>query len=539
MGRGIATYLAVQCLSLLISTTSVWSIPELVQVHVIARHGSRVALDKSSGQGVLETKTSAILTRFGEKQLYELGTWLRNRYAVADTLLGNYVAHEVHFESSQLERTISSANILSMGLYPPENRASQDSMLPSNIYPGIPVYMHDGQNDVFIQAYDKCPMYDNSLEELYASDSWKRAEADSRTLLTQLAQVSQFKSYVNADGYVPLSDVWRAFDVIHMAKNECAASLSSSNTDSVYCQFNPLDNTAWTELQAITHKAELERYSNTTARDLLGANLLFEIHKRMGGDVSKFSKGTTASSSEEESGSSRKFHLYSAHYQTILSVFAALNIVPPSNEVIPGFGAALIFELYKDPSTGAYNIYMLYKESNSSNDMTIRFSDGPCEGSVSCPLPSFTEFLASMSYSALNEWCLVCGNKVADVCLEVKLRSQKVPSSSSASLSSAYAAAPQPIPIPTSQSEVPPLSPTSTRQEETLPADTACAATACSSNPMIAGFIIGAFLGGIPVGMLLLKLHQRKMARRRRKQAMAELADPDDLINVNYSDRMT
>ncbi|KAI2503485.1 acid phosphatase [Fragilaria crotonensis] len=537
MGRGIAASLTIQCLSLFTSTTFVWAIPELVQVHVIARHGSRVALDKSSGQGVLETKTSAILTRFGEKQLYELGTWLRNRYAVADTLLGDYVAHEVHFESSRLERTVSSANILSMGLYPPENRAFEDSMLPSNIYPGIPVYMHDSHNDIYIQAYDKCPMYDNALEELYATDSWKQAEADSRTLLTQLAQVSHFKSYVNADGYVPLSDVWKAFDVIHMAKNECAAS-ASSNTDSVYCEFNPLDDTAWAELQAITHKAELERYSNTTARDLIGANLLFEIHERMGGDVSKFAKAKSKSSSEEI-GSSRKFHLYSAHYQTILSMFAALNISPPSNEVIPGFGAALIFELYNDPSTGAYDIYLLYKESNSSNDMTIRFPDGPCEGSVSCPLSSFTELLASMSYTSLNEWCLVCGNESADVCLEVKRRSHKAPSSDISRPSAPYSELP-PIPIPTSQPpSAPPLSPTSNQQEETLPVDTACAATACSSNLMIAGLILGAFLGGIPVGVLLLTIHQKKMARKRRKQAMADLTDPDDLINVDYSDRMT
>jgi hypothetical protein len=48
-----------------------------------------------------------------------------------------------------------------------------------------------------------------------------------------------------------------------------------------------------------------------------------------------------------------------------------------------------------------------------------------------------------------------------------------------------------------------------------------------------------AFLGGIPVGMLLLKHHQKKMARKRRKQAMADLTDPDDLINVDYTDRVT
>ena len=561
MGRSIATSLRVaRCLSLLISTSisCVESIPELVQVHVIARHGSRVALETLPGQEeeVLEA-TSAILTPFGEKQLYDLGTWLRNRYAVADTLLaGNYVTHEVHFESSNWERTISSANVLSMILFPPATtRVAEDTMLPSNIYPGIPVYMHDGQNDIFIQAHDKCPTFDRSLDDLYASESWKQLEADNRSLLTRLGQLSLFKAYANGDGYVPLSVVSKAFDVIHMAKNECAAS--SSNAESVYCQFNPLDDTAWAELQALTHTTELARYSNVTARDLLGTNLLFLIHERMGGDVSKVSRGTSSTTpTTTQGGSNRKFHFYSAHYETILSVFAALNISPPINEVIPGYGAALIFEFYNDPSTGEYSLYMLYKEANSSNDMTIRFPDGPCKGGVSCPLPKFTELLSSMSYTSLAEWCIACGNESADVCLEVKLDSllQQVPSGASSQPfaptptpavaptveEAPHSLLPQPMPTPTASQTETALSPTASQQEEQLPVGTVCATSSTwFSALMTAGAILGGFLGGVPVGMLLLKLHNKKMARKRRKEADAELLDPDDLINLDYSDRIT
>ena len=53
-----------------------------------------------------------------------------------------------------------------------------------------------------------------------------------------------------------------------------------------------------------------------------------------------------------------------------------------------------------------------------------------------------------------------------------------------------------------------------------------------------AGAIVGAFLGGISVGMLLLKKLNRKRAMKRRKEADAELLDPDDLINKDYSDRI-
>ena len=544
----------------------VQSIPQLVQVHVISRHGSRVALEVSSGQEVKET-TSVILTPFGEKQMYDLGTWLRNRYAVADTLLlddhNNFAAHDVHFESSNVECTIASANALSLGLFPPADRALslEETMLPSNTYPGIPVYMHDALNDIFIQAYDKCPNYDKALEDLYASDSWKQMEDDHRTLLTQLGQVSQFKSFVktptnnNADGgYIPLSDVWKAFDVIHMSKNECAAASSTTSSYGVYCQFDPLDDTAWAELQRMTHTAEFEKYSNTTAKDWLGANLLYLLHARMGGHVDSATSTGTASTGSS-SGSGRKLHLYSAHYQTILSVFAALNISPPTNEVIPGFGAALIFELYKDPSTGTYSIYMLYKEGNSSNDMSIRFpSDGPCQGSVSCPLPSFTELLASMSYTSLEEWCLACGNESANVCLQAKLDSvlhANAGGGGGVPTTTATDPGSQPSVLSPSPPGPTPWTPTADdnpQQQEELPVGTICnttATTPCSisntsgmeNGMMIAGLIVGAFLGGISVGMLLLRIVDQKRARKRRNEAVADRLDPDDLIHRDYSDR--
>ncbi|KAI2501526.1 acid phosphatase [Fragilaria crotonensis] len=162
-------FVPIATICVLLSASLAVAIPELIQVQVITRHGSRTALEKK-GSTLVET-TNPILTPLGELQHYKLGTWLRQRYAVDVPLLGDYVATHVRFESSDLERTISSANSLTLGLYPPANRTSKDSLLPSNLYPGIPIYMKGTRNDIFIRAYDKCPAYLDALANLYANDS--------------------------------------------------------------------------------------------------------------------------------------------------------------------------------------------------------------------------------------------------------------------------------------------------------------------------------------------------------------------------------
>jgi hypothetical protein len=280
--------------------------------------------------------------------------------------------------------------------------------------------MKGARNDLFIRAYDKCPAFQNdALINLYANDPWKTLEADHRTLLNRLGQVAEFQSYVNDDGYVPLSDVWNVFDLINVAKTECAAATTIDDTD---CDFNPLDDGNWSELQSIAHQeAEFQRCSNTTAGDLLGGNLLLQIHQRMGGNTSAFTPG----SSPSDVKGFRKFFHYSAHYPTLLSIFAALNVPPPSDEVIPRYGDALVLELYNDTVTGELSVDMLYKEqeSDAANSTTVPFPiTGPCQGAFSsCALDDFTHLLSSMSYTSLEEWCVLCENDSADVCLQVKL----------------------------------------------------------------------------------------------------------------------
>ena len=103
-------------LSLLLFCSFETDAVELRQLHVITRHGSRPPLEKD-GTTLIE-EGGETLTVIGQKQLYDLGLWLRNTYNNNDGFLEFYNHRSDRFESSNLDRTLTSANSLGMGLFP-------------------------------------------------------------------------------------------------------------------------------------------------------------------------------------------------------------------------------------------------------------------------------------------------------------------------------------------------------------------------------------------------------------------------------------
>jgi len=403
-------------LSMSATITPVAAIPVLKQVQVITRHGARTPLTKMASSLV---EGGASLTPLGELQLYELGVWLRTRYSA---LLGDYASTEAVFESSSFDRTIVSASSLAQGLFPAAQRDPKgESLLPVGTWrTNIPVYTPAAQsNDVEIRAYDKCPAFTTKLTDLYQSSAWTTYEAGHFDLLARLANVSTFSRYaeINALGlFVPLKKVWNVYDAINVAKTECAGTNSSSGS----CLSLPdpsirhaLSDDDWAELQEIAHHAEHQKYGVGTAGTLLGGNLLLKIFERMGGDVMG---GGAGDDRRAQASVLVKFHLYSAHYPTILGVLAALGEPPLSNEVIPNYASALIFELYEDSVSSARSVRLLYKEGLQNAAVSLQL-DGACGGSADCPMVQFTTMLFSMGYTTKRMWCHQCENTMADVCL--------------------------------------------------------------------------------------------------------------------------
>jgi len=399
----------------------------LRQLHVITRHGSRMPLTKDS-DNLAELPEGPPLTATGEKELYDLGLWIRNRYAGATPgLFRSYNHRNVHLESSALDRTIVSANALALGLFGDAARDPYNENLLSTTRPNIPVYMKDLSNDVDIRAYEKCDTFHDRLLDLYENNNeWNAMEETYGTLLRKLANVPQFQQYV-VESKIPLEELWNIYDTVMVAKTECV------NATAPTCLNLPdptlkdaLGEDHWRDLQTLAHKAELLKYSQQTAGTLVGGNLGKKIIDRM--IVQQNQIGTA--------GDEAQFFLYSAHYPTLLGVIAALNEEPFDGETIPGYGAALIFELYANTVTGGDHLVQLhYKPADIEKPITFKDSCLDPDAAV-CPL--HREWMKFAQAYSVEDWCRDCGNKEADVCL------QQLASSSSSSCSSSSSKVNQP-----------------------------------------------------------------------------------------------
>ena len=403
------------------TTTSALSI--LRQVHVMTRHGSRRPLPKSSTTLDDVTSESSLLTPLGQKQHYELGQWLRERYLFpfADVLV-EYDPNQVLVESTAYERTIVSANSLVLGLFPRDARGLQLFNETADL---IPVYTRARNNDLYLRAYDKCNTLHDNLETLYASDAWNTMEMEHMDLLQRLAQNPAFAKYVvdgstaSSDSYIPLTELWNVFDAIHVVETECDTTVVDGNwTTSHVCQALPEPNLLTTinenDLNAtklLANTAELLRFSPTTADNKVGGAFLNLILERM----ERIANNTSAP---------RFLFVTSAHYPTVLGLLTALE-TSFWDRFIPEYASALVIELYLREENGEHYVKIYFKSGDSVEPLPITVS-ATCRTDLDegCLLQNLIQESQSKRLTT-EEWCQECNNTDVDVCLQHKLEQQQ------------------------------------------------------------------------------------------------------------------
>jgi hypothetical protein len=410
----------------------------LKQLHVITRHGARTMLAKDAD--TLSEQGGATLTPLGQQQLYDLGVWLRQTYNSTSSStpnnlsLGYYNPAWHRLESSDLDRTVSSAHSLALGLFPNNQRATgifnetgsaalMESLLPPGP-PAIPVYTTQEENDVYLRSYLNCPTFQDNLQDFYETDKWKELEQLNLELLTKLARIFPDSA---EDGKIPLKDLWNAYDPIHVAMTECG-NVTSGNVSSCEALVDDphlataLSQSEFAKLEALTEKTEHLKYAtDDVAGNLLGSNLLWKIIQR---------------TAEPFDG---KFFLYSAHAPTMLGFLATLQasngfVAALNGEHFVEYGSALILEVYQQvmdsPSAANAPLYLKlrYKDSTRETAVDIPMKQDTGEGQVCgtgeldpsqeyCTLTRWTLWATQHTLVTPERWCLACNNSLADVCL--------------------------------------------------------------------------------------------------------------------------
>ena len=380
---------------------------KLKQLHVITRHGARTPLQKEAAT-LSEDDVGSTLTPLGQKQHYDLGLWLRDRYSETGWF-DEYDPALAKFESSALDRTLVSANSLALGLFPPSARMGQQEADFSELLPvppaNIPVYSHSQKNDIYIRAYSNCNVFKQRLKDLYQNFEWKNIEENHEPLLRDLGNaLPQFADPTRS--IVPLENLWNAYDAVHVAKTEC-----DDNPSSLTCLELPdplirnvVSEETWLELETAAHQAEYIKYGGEVAGSMLGSNLLWRILSRISSDG--------------------KFFHYSAHYPTILGMFSTLEEEPVSS-VLPEYASALIFEVYEDLSQSTETVRIIYKEGNIDGVQSLSLRLCPAlDDNFACPVPEMILWAEKNTLKTPEDWCSACGNTEADVCVAAALEGQ-------------------------------------------------------------------------------------------------------------------
>lgn len=110
-------------------------------------------------------------------QHYAYGKYLRNRY---DSLLDQYYdRNRVFVRSTNVDRTLMSANSMLTGLYPPKDYQKFDQNL--NWQP-IPIHTNDFDTDPIFFPTDKCARYKELKDQVLKSQEYKDTNSQYKVL---------------------------------------------------------------------------------------------------------------------------------------------------------------------------------------------------------------------------------------------------------------------------------------------------------------------------------------------------------------------
>jgi lysosomal acid phosphatase len=355
----------------------------ILSVIEVCRHGARAPIDNYSWDQGYWRQGYGELTPEGMRQQYLNGVEFRSRYVGTDNknttsgpifnFTGNYNLKEIYVRSTDVNRTIMSAQSQLLGFFPNGPQISKNltskavpplamdfSIINTlgldavpNAYQPVPVHVVSAAYDNMLAGYSSksCP-YINVITQMVQQS----IEYQSRvTNYTQNLQKQLFRVFGQELDFETAG--WYA-DVLVCDKYQ-NYSIPAGLTDDMFQQMMGIMN-----------------YSNSYFFDYGGAYLASsQFYSQVLQTFNGVINGTDT----------HKWQLYSAHDTTLIGLLRAIDQWDGNN---PPFASTLVFELYQDDLNSTnYGVYTRY------NDAYLNIAGCPDYPNL-CPISQFQSFFS-------------------------------------------------------------------------------------------------------------------------------------------------
>ncbi|XP_060533766.1 prostatic acid phosphatase-like [Cylas formicarius] len=333
-------------------------------VAVLFRHGDRSPMDTWPndpyyGNSTLWPDGYGQLNNKGKRRHFELGKWFRNRYD--GFLPSRYNSSDIYVRSTDVDRTLMSAECNLAGLYSPQDDQVWDVDIG---WQPVPVHTVTYDSDNVLAFGAPCPKHDLLEEQLKASDEIQEILNEHKDTLDAIGAASGY-------GDMDLRKVSKIFSTV-----------------TIYRGFN-LTLPGWTEdywpqiqeLAAI--KFKLHTYTPEMARLRTGLffRYLVDYFRRV------------------EGGEGTKFLMLSAHDDTIADVTNAMGTYM---DAVPEFASSVLWEV----RAGDDRVYVSVYFKNSTAFVQLKVYD--CD--LNCGLDDFEDVMASILVDDDQQWTDECQN---------------------------------------------------------------------------------------------------------------------------------
>ncbi|KAJ8680223.1 hypothetical protein QAD02_016010 [Eretmocerus hayati] len=336
----------------------------VVFANILFRHGDRTPLDPYPNDPYRNESLWPVpfgqLTNLGKHQHLKLGQWFRNRYN--HLLPKKYSLYDIYVRSTDVDRTLMSAEANLAGLYPPTGDQTWDL---KNWMP-IPVHTVPSEDDV-LAGKKYCDKYNYELQKVLTSP-------EMQALNEENAELYKYLSEKSGKSIATLEELEYLFNTL-MIEEKFNKTLPDW-TKSVYPD----------KLKPLADKSFTVPAYNKALRRLKSGPLLKDM-------IHHFDLKSKHALTPD-----RKLWIYSAHDETVANFLMTLDLFEPH---CPPYAASVLLELRINAQNN-YIVTVFYK--NSSAEPVLLTLPGCI---AACPLKQFIKLTKDVVPGNWERECLM------------------------------------------------------------------------------------------------------------------------------------